>query len=518
MLVQSDIAGSRRPVIWIILALGIAFTLLLQLSILDEVFFSGDGGLKALLVKQFASGDWHPDLRIKVEHWENELWKEGLYPFAPPFVYEIHDKHYMQYPISFAVVSAPLYRLFGFRGLYIIPLMSVWIIWIRYYFLSRRLNLELLPTCLGLVGLIFASHLTLYSAMFWEHTLSCALSFCGVAEILSERDHRGHFIRKLFGGLLLGASVWFRPECAGLLPSVLVAVLVLKLSFKRQVGFIFAALSMLAGFLILNYVIYGSFLGLHAFQVIDTNTLRTPQLPAARIGLLLSRSLIIHCPVILLTIAISALGLKWPSLRPSRIIACVWIIFIIFCLTTLAILPTAGGKQFGPRFWLPAIPLIWLIASFQAKQLTKIAQRIPAKIGMFLFILMIIVGVQINTYKGTKYIYEDYRNSVLPTLRFLRETKETIVVISHQWIAQQLASAFDIKIFFKTANDTDFMRLSRSLFLNKETHFILIRFDPYVSEIQRDPQFLVHRKYLGRYGSYFHLFRCSIQPVALGAS
>jgi hypothetical protein len=511
MLVQQYITRSRRIAVWIILGFGIVYTILLQFSILDEVFFSGDGGLKALLVKQFASGVWHADLRIKAEPWELELWNKGLYPFAPPFVYDLKNKRYIQYPIPFPVISAPLYRLFGFRGLYIIPLASVWIIWIRYYFLSRRLNLEHLPACLGLAGLIFASHLTLYSAMFWEHSLACALAFCGTAEVLSEQDNRWPFIRRIVSGLLIGASIWFRPECACLLPSILVALLILRVPFKRQLGFIFGALIMLFGLFILNYILYGYVLSFHAFQVIDTNTLRTPQLPAGRIGVFLSRGLIIHCPVILLSITISALGLKWSGFRPTRILACLWIIVILFCVSTLAILPTAGGKQFGPRFWLPAVPLIWMIASFQLKQLTKIAQRISRRTGMFLFILMIVAGGQTNSYKGTKYIYDDYRKSVLPTLKFIRDAKENVIAVSHQWIAQQLAAAFNKKQFFRTANENDFMRLARRLWLQKKSFFILITFDPHITQIQGDGHLTVHREYLGQYGSYFHIFRCKIE-------
>ena len=55
-----------RPVPYALLAviaLGLALSIVQQCAIPDEVFYSGDGGMKALLAKQFARGDWHANYR-----------------------------------------------------------------------------------------------------------------------------------------------------------------------------------------------------------------------------------------------------------------------------------------------------------------------------------------------------------------------------------------------------------------------------------------------------------------------
>src|SRR5919199_4191616 len=113
----------------LIILIGVLFSLYLQLQIPDEVFFSGDAGPKMLLTKQFASGRFQVDLDLPVEPWVRNLWQSGLYPFEPPFVYQINNRYYIQYPFTFPLISSPFYAFFGWRGVYIIPLISIWIIW-----------------------------------------------------------------------------------------------------------------------------------------------------------------------------------------------------------------------------------------------------------------------------------------------------------------------------------------------------------------------------------------------------
>ena len=191
---------------------GILFSLYLQLQIPTEVFFSGDAGPKLLLTKQFASGNFHVDLDLPVEPWVRNLWASGLYPFDPPFAYSIDNRYYIQYPFPFPLITAPFYRLFGWRGLYIIPLISTWIIWGRFYVVCQQLRLGITTISFGLATLIFASPFTLYGAMFWEHTIAVALAFYGLSIILISTTQELSKTKAILSGILVGLSVWFRAE------------------------------------------------------------------------------------------------------------------------------------------------------------------------------------------------------------------------------------------------------------------------------------------------------------------
>lgn len=96
-----------------IILVGVLYSLYLQLQISDEVFFSGDAGLKLLLTKQFASGKFQIDLDLPVESWVGNLWANGLYPFEPPFAFNLNNRYYIQYHFIYPLINAPFYALLG---------------------------------------------------------------------------------------------------------------------------------------------------------------------------------------------------------------------------------------------------------------------------------------------------------------------------------------------------------------------------------------------------------------------
>ena len=156
----------------LVFSLGLLYTLLLQTFVKDEVFFSGDGGLKALLTRQFSRGEYHVDLRLPSPLWVKQLWNKGLYPFQPPFVYVQQNRRYVTFDFLFPLLSSPFYKWFGFRGLRIVPLISTWLIWVLFYIFCKGFELDDKWRALALAVLIFSSNLTIYSAMFWEHTFA----------------------------------------------------------------------------------------------------------------------------------------------------------------------------------------------------------------------------------------------------------------------------------------------------------------------------------------------------------
>ena len=155
---------SQLPLL--IIVVGIVFTLYLQWRIPDGVFFSGDAGLKALLAQQLGSGQLHFDLIPPLENWVRNLRDSGLYPYSEPFVYQQDDLYFITFPFTFPLVTAPFYALFGFRGLYLIPLVATWFTWGIFYATCQRLKVKSVYTSLALISLNFAAFINSDSLSF----------------------------------------------------------------------------------------------------------------------------------------------------------------------------------------------------------------------------------------------------------------------------------------------------------------------------------------------------------------
>jgi hypothetical protein len=207
---------------WGIILVGVLFSLFLLWQIPDGVYFSGDGGLKALLAQQLSAGIFRFDLVLPSENWVQNLWSQGLYPYEEPFVYHLDNRYFITFPFPFSLITAPFYAFFGDRGFYLVPLVATWAIWVTFYWTCQRLKFNLFSTSLALVILIFASNLTLYSAMYWEHTLAVALAFAGIAILLSPTETSSLSIKDaILSGCLVGFSAWVRSEFLAMVGTLL---------------------------------------------------------------------------------------------------------------------------------------------------------------------------------------------------------------------------------------------------------------------------------------------------------
>src|SRR5687767_7929006 len=116
------------------LALGVGWSLYLQTLVRPGVFTTGDLGSKFLLTRQLAEAGLHLDLRLPGDPWVKEPWRQGLHPW-PFAVRQRHGREYLFYPVTFPIVSAPFYRVFGYRGLYVLPLVATWVTWAAFAWL-----------------------------------------------------------------------------------------------------------------------------------------------------------------------------------------------------------------------------------------------------------------------------------------------------------------------------------------------------------------------------------------------
>jgi hypothetical protein len=474
---------SGRTLVRLVLLAGVAFTLFLNASLTDEVFFSGDGGVKALMVRQFAAGGWHADLRLESEPWVEALWSEGLYPFAPQFVYEIEGRHFIQYPLSFPAVTAPFYAALGFRGLYVWPLLGAWSTWGAFLLACRRRGLGDASTAFGLVGLIFASSLAPYAAMFWEHTLAVGLSFGGFALALPPAGGETRRRDAVAGGLLLGLSVWVRPESAVFAVAAAAALLWLGARWRELFALAAAGAVPVLAYLAWNQWVFGSPLGVHALQSWEPDSPHYPDMPPLLIALRLGASLLLHHPILPALVVMGVLW-RWPgSGGPARIPgdrteSAAWLAGVLFCLISVFLLPNDGGKQFGPRYWLHALPLLWWAAALRLDAARAAANPAWRHGGALLLIALLTAGIWMNAVRGGQELLRDYHERTLPALRLVRSSRAEVVAIAHQYVAQELEAAFDAAPFVRVRTDTDLERLVGAMSEAGRTRLLWLDFAP----------------------------------------
>jgi 4-amino-4-deoxy-L-arabinose transferase-like glycosyltransferase len=511
------VAGNKFPLM-IILA-GILFSLYLQFQIKDETFFSGDGSLKFLLAKQFSSGDFRFDINLPGAAWVYDLWKDGLYPLGnkEPFIYYRFNRYYSPFPFTFSLITAPFYALFGFKGLNIIPLISLWAIWFRFYVVCQLLNLKTAITTLALATLIFSSPLTIYGATYWEHTLAVALAFYGLTIILAPRSGELSKGEAIFSGILLGLSVWFRGEflcligimCLSVLASsklnftfdfalllsgliiclfvlsreeflwfigigCLLAYALAKINFvfKNKLFFLSSMLLTLSLYWLINIIIYHHPLGIHALQVVEHLSLRSRFSDAFKYFKQMNYELFYYFPLLFFSVFYVLISLFNKKLKLTPKMNFLFLIYALFTFFVPLLLPSDGGRQWGPRFLLMIVPIISLLSILMLQISMRIKLIRTRYILSGIFALLFAIGLYINTQLGTSYLIKSYQRSHV--LMFLQKSPDKIVAVTHEFVSQSLASILNKKIFFLTKKNEDLIKLATALNAQGHQNFIYI--------------------------------------------
>ncbi|HAX78168.1 MAG TPA: dolichol-phosphate mannosyltransferase [Cyanobacteria bacterium UBA11372] len=490
----------RDALPWLVIFAGILFTLYLQLLIPEDVYFSGDAGLKALLSKQLASGVLRFDLVPPPQKWVQNLWNNGLYPFENPFVYNLNNKYWITFPYTFPLVTAPFYALFGYRGFYLVPLIATWAIWLSFYWACRRLKIDNLLTAIGLVVVIFASHLSLYSAMYWEHTLAVALAFQGFSTLLIPGNSQGISKKDaVLSGVLIGLAVWFRPEFLCLVGLGIALVYFASLNQLRQLDFINKRLTLgklhyltknreifvismvvtVALFFISNKLIYNHPLGIHAIQVVEEQTLPQRLRDARKNFGQLSWAIFEYLPITFFPVVylvIAAIAKRRFNIK----LAAIYLICFFFIVGVSLIVPVstqkqiAGGLQWGTRFLLVLVPIISLVA-IKELQLIQLKAKPAIKYACFLlFSLLVVIGVHKNVVAGTAFLNKTHEG-YLPALQFLQKDPHQVIAMSHQFVAQALEPGLSgNKVFFRVEDSQKLVKLGSALVDQGNQTFIYV--------------------------------------------
>lgn len=405
----------NMPFPLLIILVGVLFSLYLQGQIADGVYFSGDAGLKALLAQQLSRGELRFDLVPPTQTWVSNLWNDGLYPYEEPFVYNVENKYYITFPYTFPLVTAPFYALLGYRGLYLIPLLATWAIWLNVYYLCQRLKFNQFNTALALIILIFPSYLTIYSAMYWEHTLAVCLCLAGMTLLVSSYPKGLSVPSAIIGGSLIGFSVWFRPEflCMVGIVSGLVAIasigtiinnkLLAQILFltKNKEILVTSMFLTVGAFFLTNKLIYNHVLGIHGIQIVEKISLTDRLLAAWQNFQGMSLALFAYLPIIYVLFLYLLIYLvqefKHLSYKRPLIIVSAIIFFLIIVWTVLLMSDTGSFKnlfkQILPQIFLSIIAL-YLFRNIKIKLDFYL-------IAIYLFCLIFTIGVAYLVPVGT---------------------------------------------------------------------------------------------------------------------
>lgn len=516
----------------ILFLLGMALTLWMLFFVSSGVFFGSDAGTKALLSQQIASQikalSFPLDVSLTAqpapESWVNQLWDSGLYPITPPFSYELNAERFISFPFIFPLITAPFYALLGEPGLYVIPVLALWVVWGRFCQIGLRADWDSASLSLGLFTLIFASPLSLYGSTYWEQTVAIALAFWGISALLYPKKTvalRSHLsgTRLIISGVLIGLSVWFRPEFIGLLLAVAIVSklgwllpkwrLITPLSATDVFILIGSMVGTLSVFCALNYGIYGHPLGLHG-QLLLNETLAALSLQQAKLGysqMLLGFWKYFPIAAVAIVAALCSPEFKRASLKTTNRfkgfktpnVESIGIVspanhkplparaLLIVCLLAALLIPLLipaglGGKQWGPRLYLALIPLLSVVVAEQLR--VGFFQNWARRILLIGTAIALAFGIHMNTLNGAFNVYRDpdtrstslWANyvSVAPALAQIKEQSIPWIATSSPFVPQQFWSALPEKTFFYTKTLADVEQLANALNEQEESTFLFI--------------------------------------------
>jgi hypothetical protein len=395
--------------------------------------------------------------------------------------------HVLQSPL-FPVLSAPLIHAFGWRGAYVIPLVSFIALVPLLDAMRRRAAPETSFVVFAWIA-IAANPVLFYALEYWEHAPAIALMAASVASALVARDTPASARSwTLLAGALGGCSILLRPEAAWS-----VAAMLLIVAPRQWLAFALAALAVLLPFGIANLLHSGTVLGPHASQSLaplQSDWLITrwsriqawvwPNSLTVGVGLLLvasawlSRFLALDLRIRQL-LALSGAAMVsfaaaegWPlrdslwqafpvvllALMPTaHSTPIVRRLFAIALITSTAVLLTAthdGGAQWGPRFLLISTPVLIVLAARAATDALGQGRARILRVALIVFVLAAGTATARSSYLELRGSKRQYGEIVSATSTLTREGD--VILTNVWWFDQVNAALYGHRVFLYVAS------------------------------------------------------------------
>jgi len=346
---------SRTFTSLILLAL---LVVVLAANLRPDAFFAGDSGVKLIAARNALA---HPSRPLEIPL---PAVAGSPLSFVEPFFARHGDHTHAVTSELFPLLTAPLIRLFGMRGAYLLPALGFLLAVAAVGALGQALDARRDAWWTAVVA-VLATPFLFYCLEFWEHMPAVALAAAGTTLLVEAGSQWCGAIglRAFVAGALFGAATLLRPEAAWFAVAVLVATRRLDprpawrtLAIAAAGGVLVAAPSVL--YTLLHF---GTLMPPH----VSTNAGLLPDMsPGARAAFarvwFFSRadgSIWRATPVI-------AVALLAPLRnRERRGSAFLWIVAGLDATLVLLTAPNDGGAQWGPRYLLFAyVPMAILAA------------------------------------------------------------------------------------------------------------------------------------------------------------
>ncbi len=442
-----------------------------------DAFFSGDSGLK--LIAALSAID-HPSRALEID-----LPQIGGRPV--PYVehmVSVHDghAHVLQSPL-FPVASAPFIRTFGWRGAYVLPLLSFIALIPLLEAIRRRAAPDTSFAVCAWIA-VAANPVLFYALEYWEHAPAIALMAASLAAALSAGGTPASARWwTLLAGALGGCSILLRPEAAWL-----VAAMLLLIAPRQWLRYALAALAVLLPFGLANFVHSGTPLGPHASQSLaplqsDWLITRWSRIQAW----VWPNSLVVGGGLLLVAVAWGARALaldlrlrqlialggaalvsfaaaeRWPlrdslwQAFPVVLLALVPTtqstpivrrLYTIASITSIAVLLTAthdGGAQWGPRFLLISTPVLIVLAARAATDALGAGRARILRVALIGFVLVAGTATARVSYLELRGAKRQYGEIVSATSRLTREGD--VILTNVWWFDQVNATLYGHRVF-----------------------------------------------------------------------
>lgn len=447
-------SASNYRYVYLVALLSLIYLAFLVSSAQPGVFFSSDGGVKYMVVKQFAGGHGFKYMYLPQPQWVQQIWENGFFPFRPPFLYPSPKGYLFVFPPAFQLISALFYEHFGNAGLYIIPILSTILLWLGFVLLLKRSGVSPDRIAIGLLILVFCSPLTIYGATYWEHMTAILLLFYGLSYLVQPSRRA---VAALFMGLLSGLAAWFRPEA--MMMDVLYGLAVLYLFFRERrrnsIVFLVGIAVGVGSFLLFNKLEFDSFFGIHSRQVLQDSVEGGVEVNPFRNLVTNNLINVRHFLFILLLLPAAFVWIRYKrqlTLRTRLLI----LIAVAYCALTPFMVPNDGGRQWGARYFLPVLT-VTLVALLLIEKEWKL--RYPVWLTV-LVLLMAAYSFHRNTYSGGwKTLVWENHHRISPSMRYIEQQPGDVVVVSFPYIAMELGYLFDDKYFFLAPDNASLQRL-----------------------------------------------------------
>jgi hypothetical protein len=469
-----------------------------------NAFWSSDHGVKlfqiqSLTINKFQSNALiYPGASIDIE--------QRFTPFRGQYL--VHDgQTYGMFSQIFAIISAIPFFLFGYPGLYLIPLVSSVGMLIVFAILSRSL-LHPIAIVLGIFCLGLASPLVFYATNFWEHTPAAFILLLGIFFSVIAFSKKNLWYAVL-AGAMIALATYLRNEIILFAPAIVISLLVVqKLSaFRYILAFSLGTILFLLPLLLFNQYTYGTFLGAHIsvagegarLSILEWAGMLIVPITPVTIPLILSAMiivsllgrwlhkqhlaqlaipaliilLIIQCTASLDSIGLTSLITAFPFVllifipapkahseqgnqQERRITYIQLVAMIVVGLCWVVRLPD-GGAQHGPRMLLPTMPLFLIVGIWNVEQWFRYRKGTTNIITIVITITIIIHAALIAQADGLKnYQYVVSRNHDILTT--VAQSGEHVIITDTVYTPLLIAPLmYDDRLIFmvETGNDLD---------------------------------------------------------------